>query len=230
MTVSKVKAALSAVALSAAALSATAASAEVLIFNASNYTAGDNKHGLWTNNTNIGTDRFYAFQPGSIFTVDTDTGTGTFVATAINGSNNVAEINIRLGGFLETTLGSAFTYKQQGGAAYDPVTDTADVDFFTGATGTIAIDGYTYMLRANPFAGGHAFQYGLGANAKNNEFGASSWLLVEGENGEQPRHWDINVNLAAVPEPATWAFMIFGFGAVGGALRRKKARQTVSFA
>lgn len=221
---------MSAMALAAATLSATTASAEVLIFNASNYEAGNNKHGLWTNNTNSGADRFYAFQPDMIFTVDTDTGTGSLTGTAINGANNVAEINLRLGGFLETTLGSAFTYKQEGGLAYDPVTDTQDVDFFTSASGSIEIDGYSYMLRANPFAGGHAFQYGQGANAKNGAFGGSSWLLVEGENGEQPRHWDVNFNLSAVPEPATWAFMIFGFGAVGGALRRKKNRQTVSFA
>ncbi len=40
---------------------------------------------------------------------------------------------------------------------------------------------------------------------------------------------DYNVELqvagaavAAVPEPATWAFMIFGFGAIGGAMRRQK--------
>lgn len=26
----------------------------------------------------------------------------------------------------------------------------------------------------------------------------------------------------AVPEPATWAFMIFGFGAIGGAMRRRR--------
>ena len=31
-----------------------------------------------------------------------------------------------------------------------------------------------------------------------------------------------------VPEPATWAMMIAGFGLVGGAMRRRKA--TVSFA
>ena len=33
--------------------------------------------------------------------------------------------------------------------------------------------------------------------------------------------------LQAVPEPATWAFMIFGFGAIGGALRRQRQRHTV---
>ncbi len=36
---------------------------------------------------------------------------------------------------------------------------------------------------------------------------------------------------SAVPEPATWAFMIFGFGAVGGAMRRqRKANVKVSYA
>lgn len=43
---------------------------------------------------------------------------------------------------------------------------------------------------------------------------------------------DINVqvfaDVAAVPEPATWAMMIVGFGAVGGAMRRRKV--AVSFA
>jgi PEP-CTERM motif len=41
--------------------------------------------------------------------------------------------------------------------------------------------------------------------------------------------------VGAVPEPATWAFMIFGFGAVGGALRsngrrQRKANVKVSYA
>ena len=43
-------------------------------------------------------------------------------------------------------------------------------------------------------------------------------------------YWDSNsgdnfgsiaFNIAAVPEPATWALMILGFGAVGGAMRRR---------
>lgn len=31
------------------------------------------------------------------------------------------------------------------------------------------------------------------------------------------------VSVAAVPEPATWAMMIFGFGLVGAAMRRRRS-------
>lgn len=36
--------------------------------------------------------------------------------------------------------------------------------------------------------------------------------------------------LGAVPEPATWAMMIVGFGAVGGAMRRRKSKVTTTVA
>ncbi|SIO08964.1 PEP-CTERM protein-sorting domain-containing protein [Parasphingorhabdus marina DSM 22363] len=39
-----------------------------------------------------------------------------------------------------------------------------------------------------------------------------------------------NFGMGAVPEPATWAFMIFGFGAVGAAMRRRKQNVKVSYA
>lgn len=42
---------------------------------------------------------------------------------------------------------------------------------------------------------------------------------------------DIFSQFGAVPEPATWLFMIFGFGAIGGAMRRqRKANVKVSYA
>lgn len=34
----------------------------------------------------------------------------------------------------------------------------------------------------------------------------------------------------AVPEPATWAMMIFGFGAIGATMRRRKSANRISFA
>lgn len=36
--------------------------------------------------------------------------------------------------------------------------------------------------------------------------------------------------VGAVPEPASWALMIVGFGMVGGAMRRRNVRTSVSFA
>ncbi len=41
----------------------------------------------------------------------------------------------------------------------------------------------------------------------------------------------VQLAVGSVPEPATWAFMIFGFGAIGGAMRRqRKANVKVSYA
>lgn len=42
---------------------------------------------------------------------------------------------------------------------------------------------------------------------------------------------DVNVTAAAVPEPATWAMLLAGFGLIGGALRqrRQRSRTTYSF-
>jgi len=37
-------------------------------------------------------------------------------------------------------------------------------------------------------------------------------------------------NAGAVPEPATWAMMLMGFGLVGGAMRRRKVSTSVTFA
>ena len=35
---------------------------------------------------------------------------------------------------------------------------------------------------------------------------------------------------SAVPEPATWAMMVIGFGAIGGSVRRRKAKATIAYA
>ena len=44
---------------------------------------------------------------------------------------------------------------------------------------------------------------------------------------------DVSVQNAvggAVPEPATWAMMIGGFGAIGGTMRYRRRKTTVAFA
>lgn len=44
------------------------------------------------------------------------------------------------------------------------------------------------------------------------------------------RTFAVNRAVAAVPEPATWALMIGGFGGIGGTMRYRRRKATVSFA
>ena len=75
-------------ALTAAALPATAlmlaaapASASIIEYDVTDFNAGSGgscTHGLWTNTRNSGCERYFSFQDGSVFSIDTDNGTGTF--------------------------------------------------------------------------------------------------------------------------------------------------------
>lgn len=56
--------------------------------------------------------------------------------------------------------------------------------------------------------------------------GANSLTFVEGRGLSNLYVFNGN----AVPEPATWAMLILGFGAVGGAMRTSRRRGTISFA
>lgn len=62
--------------------------------------------------------------------------------------------------------------------------------------------------------------------------GGTQTLLVNGTSGGNGSYAGTLAFVeSAVPEPATWAFMIFGFGAIGGAMRRqRKANVKVSYA
>ncbi len=67
-----------------------------------------------------------------------------------------------------------------------------------------------------------------------NDFAAGR--VTDGVNGQltgvpETIYVRFNNFAGAVPEPATWAFMIFGFGAIGGAMRRqRKTNVKVSYA
>lgn len=56
-------------------------------------------------------------------------------------------------------------------------------------------------------------------------FSTTGGNLVFTENGPSDQQGNIldNITLSAVPEPATWALMITGFGLVGSTLRRRRA-------
>lgn len=69
----------------------------------------------------------------------------------------------------------------------------------------------------------------------NNFAGIASVLFARIENDNGPALFPIdnvtfslNPAAAAVPEPATWVFMIVGFGAVGGMIRRRNRKVSTS--
>ncbi len=197
----------------------------------------ENKHGiplgygLYTFGKNDTGEAKYSIQPNSFFVIDDVANTATFQGTASNGTHT-AVFDIMLSGFQET-----HSYKREGGKEYIPAIHdlpgvlaapgNGDIDFFSSILGTITIDGEIFDVQQcidcpntnTPFG----FQFGDGANAKNpNDFGASAWIGV-GPNFNMKSHWDFNVKLTKVPEPATAAMLLTGL-AVAGLRRRRLAR------
>ncbi len=104
-----------------------------------------------------------------------------------------------------------------------------DAERGTGDVGGIALfsdlgSGTFYGSRAYTAADANQFRsIALNGNALANiQQSAGGFFAIGGT---------LSPVMAAVPEPATWAFMIFGFAAIGGAMRRqRKANLKVSYA
>ena len=92
-------------------------------------------------------------------------------------------------------------------------------------TGVTAGD---YTLNID-LSGGN-FSYTVGAQSWSFDAGGSTQIgsvILQGYNSGNSYdiHWDnLNATSGAVPEPASWALMLGGFGLVGGAMRRRKAQ------
>ena len=188
----------------------------------------DAPHGLWTNGVQLptsgGCNQYYDIAPGTVFTFNNDGAssgwTGSITGTAVNPSNVTATIDLQLTDFRDDLSGTGQTYKQEGGAPYNPAT----MDFFLNMDGIISIDGTDYAV--DSIAGGHAFQWGIGANAKSpTEFGGSVWLNMAGVTSG---HWDLNLVFGAptendnIPEPGMLALFGLGLAAVGFTARKKR--------
>ncbi len=112
-------------------------------------------------------------------------------------------------------------------------------DGFVGASlVTIAVNAVTNVDFTSAFLNGNALTLSPTGNFEtgNGNFGVMSGLQelrvtgTGGGNGDYSGTISFR-QLAAVPEPATWAFMILGFGAIGFAMRRRrKMNVNVSYA
>jgi hypothetical protein len=60
--------------------------------------------------------------------------------------------------------------------------------------------------------------------------GGTNTLIIKGLAGSNASYsGTVNYTVSPVPEPATWAMMIGGFGLVGGAMRRRTRNVAVAF-
>lgn len=210
------------------AFAATPAAADVISYDVTDAASGKCPHGLWTNTRNSGCSKYFSFQDGSTFSLDTDSQTGTFTGVAINDLGETAVIDLSLSGFLSDISGTGFTYKA-GGGPYD----ASVMDFFTNAAGSITIDGEAFTLNPNdPLAGHTTFQFGQGANDFTGDFGGSAWLNILNPLGHVLKHWDINFDLAQRPTavPAPGGVALFGLGLIGLWAGQRRRRRTPAMA
>ena len=89
----------------------------------------------------------------------------------------------------------------------------------------------TYQIHGN--SGRDNYTWNNNAFVSNVNYLGNTWQLTGDSsfqscciNDVADGYWGANANYAAVPEPATWAMMIAGFGIAGGALRRRRAVAT----
>ena len=102
-----------------------------------------------------------------------------------------------------------------------------------------ALDNQSYATLSGIFNGGYSTLTGGGtantrllnpaANIGNIWLVGAAFVNADGKI-DGFKFKDLTVNSSAVPEPATWAMMIFGFGMVGSAMRRRNVKTAVSFA
>ena len=184
----------------------TAQAGIIAKYQVGNYNFGNAAHGLYT----FGAYNPQAFTIDALFTVFDNNGhiTATLDGSLAN-ANHSGTINLDFDDWRDN-----FNYKVEGGANNGGI----NADFFVDISGTININNTQFSI-SNCDQCGYAFQYGLGANAKNpNELGASAWIQHAGHTGTQ--HWDLNVGFSAVPEPGI--LMLISLGLIGLVLNKRK--------
>lgn len=161
-----------------------------------------------------------ASQANAAITIDPSAPAGTFgndTVTCTSGTTNCA--------FSDTiTFLTPTGYNQVGGTLTSGPALTAAQDIIFGSLGLLSgvtLNGQKFNLQITG-TNEYATLSPISLVA-----GATNTLIVTGtvgQSGMGSYAGTLNfANVAAVPEPATWAMMLFGLGGVAWALRRKKA-------
>ena len=146
-------------------------------------------------------------------------GSGTLIGTVrVSAASLPTEVQAQAGGLLTLEL-SSFNYAVTPGQLFTIYTFIPASGPANGR-GARLVYGYAsgFDEEGNPIAVGLAYAGGYNAITYGN--GAD---VVTGFD----RGFRTYVDVAGVPEPASWALLLTGFGATGGALRRRRATSIV---
>ena len=127
----------------------------------------------------------------------------------------------------QTFLGEQSVFTDVTGTVNGAAATIPTISFGTGIFATLSIN--ASGLEFTQFAGGGPLFTGTGSAPV---FSAGTFQLTNPFFPSSNSTLVISEQVAAVPEPSTWALMLLGFGFVGGALRAAKRQQkvTVSYA
>ncbi len=136
-------------------------------------------------------------------------------------------------------LGSTYDVTFHDGP-FDTVFPTGDLTFSTLSSAVAALDGvrshadyHSLQATAVDFRG-FVVPFAISGDAVSVAVGVSPHLQAGGTMDRLHDYQDeftwAQFSLSAVPEPATWAMMIVGFGAVGSMVRASRRRNVVSAA
>lgn len=124
------------------------------------------------------------------------------------GSNSTFYMNVREGGA---------TFLANAGMGYSLDNGANGVLFLNGGQQNRTIGNWQSLFSANAYVTGLSFGAGSG-------FGSNFVGFIDNVGVRSPNGNNFVVNFEAVPEPATWALMIGGFGFVGAAARRRSTK------
>ena len=148
------------------------------------------------------------------FSIGFNDATNTYSLTAINYAIGSTVFDLTNAGVFFTNSGTVTVGGTAGGPIIGPFGFPIGGDMISGGIGVVQSGANDFLLNLARAPDGtltaSSFFYGQASGGTGSANAASGALSVTQLNG-------------AVPEPATWAMMLFGFGAIGWQLRRRSS-------